>query len=96
MHPTDETILLAKALRAWGRSSQMAMLEEECAELIVASKHLQRNSRDKIQALNDFANEIADVEIMIAQMKIAFELDTTVKVCRDNKLNRLAQKLENN
>lgn len=44
------------------------MAQEECGELIVAISHYQR-ARGTI---NDLIEEIADVEIMLGQLKIIF------------------------
>ena len=62
------------------------MLVEECAELIVAVNHYDRG---KI-TIEDLFSEVADVEIMIGQMKTWIE-DTTVNFekIKQEKLERL-------
>lgn len=64
--------LYAKALMKWGDQEQILMLAEECCELGVAAHHLYRFMNDDSK-LSKVAEEIADVEIMIAQMKHALK-----------------------
>ena len=41
----------------------------------------------------EIAEEVADVEIMLAQIKMIFGIDTSVEVYRDAKIERLRQRL---
>ena len=59
----------AKAIELWGLASQFEMLQEECAELIVAVNHLKR---DRI-SLTTVAEEIVDVEMMLAEIKTVID-----------------------
>lgn len=59
--------LYIDAVRKWGMPLQMGMLMEECAELIKATNKVMRKNND--QTWLDFAEEMADVEIMIEQLK---------------------------
>ena len=59
--------LLKEAVQLWGQNSQMGMAQEECAELIVAvNKYFRDDSAINVTKL---ASEIADVEIMMAQLR---------------------------
>lgn len=80
------------SLRRWGKDKQLAMLAEEAGELAVAALHLIRG-RD--HALEEFAEEIADVELLIAEMKYLFPLlPELVDKFRAQKIERLEKILE--
>lgn len=66
----------------------MGQLVEECGELIVARNHLKRNRI----SVSEFISEVADVEIMISQMRVLFG-DRIIDLAIDEKLTRLAGKL---
>lgn len=57
-----------KALDTWGKDVQLNMLQEECAELIAAVNHLRRGRATEAEV----CAEIADVQIMLDQMKLVF------------------------
>lgn len=58
--------LLYRAVDVWGAKAQMQQAMEECAELIVALSHYQRDpSQENYHKLVD---EIADVGIIAAQL----------------------------
>lgn len=77
-----------EAVETYGIEAQMRMLQEECGELIVAVGHYQRG-RDG--ALGNLIEEMADVEIMLEQIKIALEVDVTAT--KNYKLERLKKRL---
>ena len=62
---------LKKIADHYGYDTQSLQLIEECAELIQAINKHQRASvkLETIDAIKNLAEEIADVEIMIAQIK---------------------------
>jgi len=62
------------ALEKWGLHEQVGQAIEECAELIVAlQKHTNRSMQgDTVEKILD---EIADVEMMLAQIRLAFDID---------------------
>ena len=62
--------LYKAALGKWGFWAQMRMAQEECAELIVAINKLNRHDGDA--TLTDVCEAVADVEIMMLQIRIAF------------------------
>lgn len=80
-----------KAIAKWGRTSQIDMLQEECAELIVAINKYKRNHNGTIEAVLE---EIADVEIMIDQIKVLLEVnELRVDVFKEKKIDRLKDML---
>jgi hypothetical protein len=66
----DEKELFKKSIELWGEGTQMAMLAEEASELAVAALHMCRARKDN--CYDNLAEEIADVEFMIAEMKYVF------------------------
>jgi len=85
--------ILKQALNTYGLEMQTVMLCEECAELTKASTKLLRNgdSKELVLALTE---EMADVLIMIEQMKIAYQIkDIDVEVVMNGKIIRLKETL---
>ena len=66
--------LFQQAVDKWGRQFQIDMMIEECAELISALSKLKRKHHpaDTASLINDICEEIADVQIMVNQMKLIF------------------------
>ena len=82
----DEQRIYRAALAAWGAEAQTLMVFEEMAEL---QKELCKAARGKDNR-EQIAEEIADVEIMLEQMKILHVCEGAVKDYRESKLRRLA------
>ncbi len=89
-----------KAIEKWGVIAQFEMAQEEATELALAVRKYIRNiiktqgnpDADKFNAL---AEEIADVEIMIEQMKmIEPMLQKAVDNQKSNKIIRLQSRLD--
>lgn len=85
----DEIILYKKAIKTWGIVAQQMMMFEEMGELIQA---ICKYSRDDDNTDN-IAEEIADVEIMLGQMKIMFDVWSKAESYKANKLIRLESRL---
>jgi hypothetical protein len=60
----EEQILFKRCVDAWGENSQLAMLVEECSEVIQA---ISKVWRGKPLALNHLLGELIDVELMVKQ-----------------------------
>lgn len=82
--------LCARAIIKWGEQSQKEMMVEECAELIVALKHYDR-SRVATAAVIE---EMVDVELALAQMKMVFEVEPEYSRIRLAKIARLERLLD--
>ena len=76
------------ALDKWGRDAQKCMMIEECAELIQAIMKDGRNVNGS--SIEEIKGELADVEIMLNQMRIIYGDWEEQKV---KKLNRLKSML---
>lgn len=87
----DEQKIYRDALAAWGPDAQTLMAFEEMAEL---QKELCKAARGRQNAAQ-IAEEIADVEIMLEQMKILHKCAATVAEQKARKLERLAERLKN-
>lgn len=79
-----------KALTLWGEEAQIKMAVEECAELIVKIVKLGRFKNGS--EISEVVNEIADVEIMMAQMRLIFGSDA-VDDAKKRKLQRLLARI---
>ena len=71
---TDAQIAaMQTALDKWGFAAQAGQTVEECAELIVAlQKHTNRTPSP--ETIENIVDEITDVEMMLAQMRLAFSV----------------------
>lgn len=78
-----EMEILTSAIKVFGEKAQEEMAIEECAELIQAINHKHRGREHNI------AEEIADVEIMLEQLKIINGCFNAVEKIRKAKVDRL-------
>lgn len=88
-----------KAVDIFGKNAQLNMVIEECAELIQAvSKVIRSKDKDNLHTLI-FANlieEIADVELMLLQLKYMFKIDDSyIEQEKERKLKRLLGRIIN-
>ena len=82
-----------QAIEQWGTDFQLDMAIEEASELIKAVCKLKRNGF-LAMAIISVAEEIADTEIMLEQLKIMLDCRKDVNGWKKYKLERLAQKIE--
>lgn len=78
-----EKEIFAAAIRINGEKAQEDVAIEECSELITAISHKHRG-RD-----HNIAEEIADVEIMLDQLKIINNCSEQSAAIRKEKIDRL-------
>ena len=82
--------ILQKAIDTWGVDSQVNMVIEECAELINAIVKFRRGRNE----IKDVVTEIADVQIMCAQLELIVGGNTKiVEMERMRKMDRLRGRL---
>lgn len=81
----DTKELYQKTLDLWGKELQINMVFEELGELITA---LSREIRGRNKPI-DLAEEIADVEIMLDQLKFIYKMENDVFDLKIGKLARL-------
>lgn len=87
----SETEVLQRALDTYGSVPQIAMVFEEMSEL---QKELCKYLRGR-GSFEHIAEEIADVEIMLEQMKMLFCCADDVRNERRRKVERLKERLDN-
>jgi len=90
--PQDDSAadLYRAALDKWGADAQTAMCVQEMSEL---TKELCKWKLGK-DNFNEIAEEIADVEIMLEQMKLLHKVSALVETVKVYKRNRLRERLE--
>lgn len=81
--------ILKEAVYRYGVTQQLDMTIEECGELITALSHHKRGRASK----KEVVTEIADVQIMLDQLKLIFDKEEIDKEI-EYKLNRLKKRLE--
>lgn len=84
----DEYLILENAIERYGAEAQEGVAQEECAELIQAISKKHRGKPHNI------AEEIADVEIMLEQLKIINRCWKEVKEIKESKIQRLSFRLQ--
>lgn len=87
----DESEVLHRALDTYSSQAQVVMVFEEMSEL---QKELCKYLRGR-GSFEHIAEEIADVEIMIEQMKMLFCCTDDVRNERRRKVERLKERLDN-
>lgn len=87
----NETEVLQRALDTYGSVLQIVVTMEEMSEL---QKELCKDLRGR-GSIEHIAEEIADVEIMLEQMKMLFCCTDAVRNERRRKVERLKARLDN-
>ena len=82
--------LYIEAYDKWGEVAQIDMLQEECAELIFSISKYKRGKPDSLDAI---AEEMADVEIMIGQVKCGLNLRNKTREHYERKIERLKKRI---
>ena len=82
----EEIVICNKAINSYGNASQKIKAIEEMGELIQAI------SKSLLDGKNNVEEEIADVEIMLTQLKIMYNL-SDIENWRNYKLNRLKDRV---
>ena len=75
----------------YGIKSQTSQLDEEMAELTVETHKLMRGRTENTKCLTE---EIADVEILLSQLKILYKIDSLeVDLIKEKKINRQMERV---
>lgn len=88
-----ETDVFKDAIEEFGEAAQVTMVFEEMAELQKELCKWMRNG-ESVVATHHIAEEIADVEIMLDQMKLIFDCAGLSQGYRREKVARLAGRIE--
>lgn len=86
----NEKEICKQALDLYGKKAQICMVFEEMAEL---QKELCKYLRES-EIIGNITEEIADVEIMLEQMKLLFDIEKEVEEEKKYKLKRLEERLK--
>lgn len=81
--------ILQEAIDRYGTESQLMMVLEEMSELQKEICKWFRGKRDR----DAIADEVADVEITLAQLKMIFDIDRVVYDHKEQKVKRLYNRL---
>lgn len=87
----NKTELYKLAIETYGEEAQINQGIEEMAKLIQAVNKFRR--KPVIENLENIAEEIVDVEIMLEQYKIIYAANPIVEKLKNQKLQRLASRL---
>ena len=87
MRPRD---IYSAAVKKYGKDPQLIICMEEMAEL---TKELSKNIRGS-KNITNISEEMADVEIMLEQLRVIFGNRSEVDTIKAEKLIRLADRLE--
>lgn len=90
MEKNQEYKIYKDAIDFFGTTSQKIMVIEEMSEL---TKELCKELRDRGN-IENIADELADVEITLAQIKMIYDIDETVEDHKDYKLRRFASRMD--
>lgn len=83
--------LMKKVIDVWGAKAQTLVVLEEMAEL---QKEILKNiNRDK-DNIAEIIDEVADVEIMLEQLKYIYQIENQVAERIPVKLGKVAKRLE--
>lgn len=79
----------------YGLKEQLAQTREECAELIVATSKFDRakTDQDKLVAIEKITEEMADVSIMLQQLKYLLKNRIEFQYGVQNKLDRQIRRI---
>lgn len=81
--------VLKKTIAKHGETEEMVVAMEECAELIQAISKVLRNGHDDAKSLDHLAEEMADVEIVLTELKLIFDNESNIEGWKRLKLTRL-------
>lgn len=87
----DDQELYKETIKFWGDDKQLRMVQEECAELIVAVSHYLREKNNK--NFENLAEEMADVYIMLQQGMMIVGSEP-IKRFTEFKIKRVREKLK--
>lgn len=90
----ERTDLLTRAIRTYGEPAQIDMAIEEMAELTKALCKARRAQAgaEAVAAVENVVEEMADVQIMLDQLRIIFH--NSAELVEEEKLKRLERRLD--
>lgn len=92
MTPAEKQILYSDLVKFNGEQHQCLVCIEELSELIKELVKYERGNEDEKQYIR-IAEEIADVEIMLEQIKTIYDVEADVYKWKEEKLKRTKSRL---
>lgn len=89
----DLELLAIDALKHFGDTAQICQTMEECAELIQALNKSLRHNTDPEKVRHNILEELADVTIMVEQMKQNFDTEVEFDEILEEKMDKLREYL---
>lgn len=86
----DKKEVYRQVIEKWGKQGQICMVFEEMSEL---QKELCKNLRGR-KNVGKIAEEIADVEVMLEQMKLLYDIENRVRYEKEMKIERLKERVK--
>ena len=90
MNASNRNALYKLARELWGEQAQIRMFSEECAEAIQAVHKI----LDRSAPVSVLIDELADVEIMVEQMREMFNHAELLDQAKERKLDRLRRRVD--
>lgn len=87
-----EQTIMQQAYEHYGKQTQIIVCIEELSEL---TKELTKHLRDSETSLNGITEEVADVSIVLDEIKMIFGIHSGVESIRAEKLKRLQCRIDN-
>jgi len=88
------TYLYECAIEKWGADSQIELFIEECSEAIHAVQKCKRHGFADQKRYDNLIQELADLEIMLEQMRLIFG-EKTINDAKMKALKKLEDRLKN-
>ncbi|MBR1648131.1 MAG: hypothetical protein IJ689_00860 [Alphaproteobacteria bacterium] len=80
-----------RAVKVWGKAPQMLQVIEEMSEL---TKEILKNINRQKDNIDEIIEETADVEIMLEQLKICYNIADRVAEYKKEKLKKIDRRLD--
>lgn len=97
MTEKEKNLLYYEVVTRYSERYQREMAIEECSELIKAlckyDRYFADEEMDKRILRLNIIEEMADVEIMLEQLKLMFDFNNDFEKAKESKLKRLARRL---
>lgn len=87
----NEKDLYQRALKTWGKEPQMMQVIEEMSELI---KEIIKNINRNKNNIDELIEETADVEIMLGQLKVCYDIEQEVATYKSQKIEKICKRLD--
>ncbi len=87
----SEIDVYKRALKTWGKEPQMLQVIEEMSELI---KEILKNINRNKDNVSEIIEETADVEIMLEQLKVCYNIQKEVASYKSQKIEKISQRLD--